>query len=252
MIKKFFTTLLLTVSLLGAVAQNANDPVVFQINGKNIYKSQFMKEFLQSIGNDPNAAPTACTYEKRKALEDYVQLYVNFQTKLADAYAMGYDTLTTLNQELAGYRKELAAPYLIDSATLQQLLREAYDRNHYVLHAAHILVHCPESATPEDTLKAYTHAMEVYQEALKSDNFYEVAQKEMRYQRMNDRDPLVREKADQVNPLEGDLGCFTVFDMIYAFESAAYAMKPRPNSHISGFLRILSRRKERLKMPTVS
>jgi peptidyl-prolyl cis-trans isomerase SurA len=226
MIKKFFTTLLLTVSLLGAVAQNANDPVVFQINGKNIYKSQFMKEFLQSIGKDPNAAPTACTYEKRKALEDYVQLYVNFQTKLADAYAMGYDTLTTLNQELAGYRKELAAPYLIDSATLQQLLREAYDRNHYVLHAAHILVHCPESATPEDTLKAYTHAMEVYQEALKSDNFYEVAQKEMRYQRMNDRDPLVREKADQVNPLEGDLGCFTVFDMIYAFESAAYAMKP--------------------------
>ena len=159
--KKFFTTLLLTATLMGAAAQNAGDPVIFQINGKNIYKSQFMKEFLQSIGKDPHAAPTACTYEKRKALEDYVQLYVNFQTKLADAYSLGYDTLTSLNQELEGYRKELAAPYLIDSATLQQLLLEAYDRNHYVLHAAHVLVHCSESATPEDTLKAYNHAMDL-------------------------------------------------------------------------------------------
>ena len=212
--------------LLGAIAQNANDPVIFQINGKETLKSQFMKEFLQSIGKDPTAAPTACTYEKRKALEDYVQLYVNFQTKLADAYALGFDTLASLNQELAGYRKELAAPYLIDSATLQYLLREAYERNHYVLHAAHILVPCSESALPADTLKAYNHAMELYNEALKTDNFYEVAQKEMRYQRINDRDPLVREKADDVNPMEGDLGCFTVFDMIYAFESAAYALKP--------------------------
>jgi peptidyl-prolyl cis-trans isomerase SurA len=224
--KKFFTALLLTATLMGAMAQNANDPIVFQINGKNIYKSQFMKEFLHSIGKDPSAAPTACTYEKRKALEDYVQLYVNFQTKLTDAYAMGFDTLSTLNQELAGYRKELAAPYLIDSATLQMLLREAYDRNHYALHAAHILVPCAESATPADTLKAYNHAMELYQEALQAKNFYSVAQKEMRAQRLENRDPLVREKADELNPTEGDLGCFTVFDMIYAFESAVYALKP--------------------------
>ena len=229
MMKKKFSLLVLCFYLLatcGTMAQNANDPVVFQINGKNVYKSQFMKEFLHSIGKDPNASPTACTYEKRKALEDYVQLYVNYRTKLADAYAMGMDTMASLNQELAGYRKELAAPYLIDSATLQGLLREAYDRNHYVLHAAHILVPCPETAEPADTLKAYKHAMEIYEEALKSDNFYAVAQKEIRTQRMNDRDPLIRQKADEVNPTEGDLGCFTVFDMIYAFENAAYALKP--------------------------
>lgn len=226
MMKKVFTLLLLTASMLGAVAQKANDPVIFQIDGKNIYKSQFMKDFLHAMGKDPSAAPTACTYEKRKALEDYVQLYVNYHTKLTDAYALGYDTLSSLNQELATYRKELAAPYLIDSATLQHLLREAYDRNHYVLHAAHILVPCDESALPADTLKAYQHAMEVYQDALKTDNFYTVAQQEMRRQRMNDRDPLVRQKADDLNPMEGDLGCFTVFDMIYAFESAVYKLKP--------------------------
>lgn len=224
--KKLFVTLFLSAMMLGAMAQQANDPVVFEIGGKNIYKSQFMKDFLQSIGKDPAAAPTACTYEKRKALEEYAQLYVNFQTKLADAYALGFDTLRSLTSELDSYRKELAAPYLIDSATMQSLLREAYDRNHYVLHAAHILVHCPETALPEDTLKAYNHAMELYRQALETPDFYTVAQQEMREQRLASRDPLERQKAEQVNPMEGDLGSFSVFDMIYSFESAAYALQP--------------------------
>lgn len=224
--KKIFALALLAIMAFGVGAQNAEDPAIFEINGKNIYKSQFMKEFLQSIGKDPAAAPTACTYEKRKALEDYVQLYVNFQTKLADAYAMGLDTMPSLCDELNTYRNELAGPYLIDSVTMQQLLREAYDRNHYVLHAAHILVPCAPNALPADSLKAYNHAMELYNMALENPNFYEVAQKEMHDQRVDNIDPLVREKADEINPMEGDLGCFTVFDMVYPFESAAYAMTP--------------------------
>ena len=175
--------LLLSVSLLSVAAQTKTDPVVFEIGGKKIYKSQFMRDFLKSIGKDSVSAPTACTYEKRKALEDYVELYVNFQAKLADAYAMGIDTLQALKDELSVYRNELAAPYLIDSASMQNLLREAYERNHYVLHAAHILVPCVDNAAPADSLKAYNHAMELYEEALKTDNFYTVAQKEMAKQR---------------------------------------------------------------------
>ena len=108
--RKVFLTLFFAASVLASVAQNANDPVIFEIGGKNFYKSQFMKEFLKSMGRDPQAAPTACTYEKRKALEDYVQLYVNFQTKLADAYALGYDTSQLLNNELAGFRRGWQPP----------------------------------------------------------------------------------------------------------------------------------------------
>lgn len=229
--KKFIASVLLSVMAFCAMAQQTADPVIFEINGRNIYKSEFMKDFLHSIGKDPAAAPTACTYEKRKALEDYVQLYVNFQTKLADAYALGLDTTKALRNELKQYRKDLAAPYLIDSVTLQNLLREAYERNHYALHAAHILVPCPETASPEDTLKAFNHALELCTKAMFETDFYKLAQQEMHDQRAKDRDPLVREKADDVNPMEGDLGCFTVFDMVYPFESAAYLMKPGDISH---------------------
>ena len=222
--KRLFFMLVLSVTMLGASAQTTSDPVVFEIGGKQILKSQFMKDFLKSIGQDPAASPTACTYEKRKALEDYVQLYVNFQAKLMDAYALGLDTASTLCEELRVYRNELAAPYLIDSATMQTLLREAYERSHYALHAAHILVPCKEGSSPADTLKAYNHALELSKKALSMD-FYTLAQQEMHDQRINDMDPLMREKADQVNPYEGELGCFTVFDMVYPFESAAYSMK---------------------------
>lgn len=221
--KKLFATIFLTAAMLSAMAQG-NDPVVFEINGKKYHKSQFLNEYLRSVGNAP--AADLSPDEKGKALREYAELYVNFHTKLADAYAQGYDTLRELNSELSTYRKELAAPYLIDSATLRQLLLEAYERNHYVLHAAHILVPCAETALPADTLKAYRQALDLYHEALTAEDFYSVAQKEMRRQRLADRDPLVREKADQVNPMEGDLGCFTVFDMIYAFENAAYGMTP--------------------------
>ena len=224
--KKLFLSIVLIAMAFGAVAQQANAPVIFEIGGKPYYKSQFMTDFLKSVGKDPNAAPTACTYEKRKALEDYVQLYVNFQAKLTDAYALGFDTMASVVRELHGYRNELAAPYQIDSTTLQQLLREAYDRNHYALHAAHILVPCREGDSPADTLKAYTHCLELLARIQGGEDFYAVSQQEMHDQRATSPDPTLREKADEANPMEGDLGCFTVLNMVYPFECKAYSLQP--------------------------
>lgn len=222
--KKLFVTILLAAMGLTVFAQQNSDPVIFEVAGQKIHKSEFMKEFLQSIGKDPSAAPTACTYEKRKSLQDYANLFVNFRAKLADAYAQKIDTLHNLNSELATYRKELAAPYLIDSLTLQNLLHEAYDRNHYALHAAHILVKCDQ--TSADSTKAYARAKELYKRIIAGEDFYALAQEEMKRQHDSDPNPEVREKPYMPNPTEGDLGCFTVFDMIYAFESAAYSMVP--------------------------
>ena len=135
--KKIFVCLFLLGLALSLNAQKNDDPVIFEINGKKIQKSEFMRDFLKSIGKDPKAAPTACTFEKRQALDEYVQLFVNYHTKLEDAYANGFDTMSSMLNELEGYRKELAAPYLIDSATLDRIMMEAYERNHYALTAAH-------------------------------------------------------------------------------------------------------------------
>lgn len=219
--KKLLTFVLLSVTLSTVLAQNAADPVIFEINGKKIYKSEFMRDFLRSVGKDPKAAPTACTYEKRQALEEYVQLFVNYRSKLEDAYANGYDTMSSMLSELEGYRKELAAPYLIDSATLENIMKEAYERNHYVLTAAHIFIPVSNKAKAEDTLKAYNSAMEYYRRLCAKEDFFALALEQAAIsaeaQGLGKNDPRARD--------DGRLGNFTVFDMVYPFESAAYGLK---------------------------
>ena len=221
--KKGLTLAFALLAMAFAMAQKSQDPVLFEIGGEQIRQSEFMKEFLRSIGKDPAAAPTACTYEKRKALEDYVQLFVNYRTKLHDAYALGMDTAAALRKELASYRNELAAPYLIDSATMASLVDEAYQRNHYAVHAAHILLPLKASASPDDTLRIYNEALSVYNRVTTGkENFFSVA-REIMDKKLS---PEEKERMGQVAPgHEGDLGFFTVFDMIYPFENTAYTLE---------------------------
>ena len=220
-LKKIIVSLFTLVLATALHAQSSNDPVVFEINGKKIYKSEFMRDFLRSVGKDPKAAPTACTYEKRQALEEYVQLFVNYRAKLADAYANGFDTLPSLLKELDGYRKELAAPYLIDSSSFDRIMEEAYQRNHYVLTAAHIFIPLSSNARGDDTVKAYNKAMDYYRRVEAGEDFAAVAREQANIvadaQGMEPDDPRRND--------DGMLGNFTVFDMVYPFESAAYALQ---------------------------
>lgn len=218
--RRLFVLLFALLMTAGLKAQTSDNPVIFEINGKKIYKSEFMKEFLRSVGKDPKAAPTACTYEKRQALEEYVELFVNYRTKLEDAYALGYDKNPDLVEELKGYRKELAVPYLIDSVTLDNIMQEAYERNHYTLSAIHLLVRVKSSATADDTLKAYEKAMSYYNRIVGGEDFVAVAQEALEA-RFNEEhippdDPRRQDK--------GLLGNFSVFDMVYPFETAVFSL----------------------------
>lgn len=194
---------------------HAQDPVVIEVGGKQIRQSEFMHAFNESVGNGLSAR-NASEAEKSKALKEYVELYANFQAKLMDARADGMDTAEDLREELARYRKDLAAPYLIDSAMLEKIMHEAYERNRYALHAIHILVKVRPDASPEDTLAAYTRAQELRARAVAGENFHDLAIEEIRRIRPN----------AEVHPNEGELNYFTSFDMVYSFENGAYALEP--------------------------
>lgn len=193
-----------------------SDPVVMEVGGKQIRQAEFMRDFNANVGQQLAKKPGVTAAEKRAALEEYVDLYATFRAKLLDAHARGFDTTAALRNELARYRKELAAPYLIDSSVLKHLLAEAYERNHYSLRAAHILVPVSASASPEDTLKAYNSIMGLYNRIVKDgEDFFAVSAEQFRKS-----NPEVDPR-----PNEGDLGYFTVFDMVYPFESAAYSLQ---------------------------
>ena len=60
--------------------------------------------------------------------------------KVAEAEAMGIDTTSAFKNELAGYREELAKPYLIDASVDDRLAHEAYDRMKEDVEVSHILI----------------------------------------------------------------------------------------------------------------
>ncbi|MBR1766466.1 MAG: peptidylprolyl isomerase [Bacteroidales bacterium] len=213
--KIFFLGLMGLMGLAPAAAQQNDNPVVMEVGGRQIREKEMMKDFMASVGNGL-VERKASEAEKRDALNEYVDLYAIFRAKLIDAHRKGLDTTEALYNELSRYRKDLAAPYLIDSTMEEKVMREAYERNHYAVHAQHILVRVRQDAAPEDTLAAYQRALDLRQRVLDGANFNTVAIEEVR--RVN--------PSAQVSPDEGNLGCFSVFDMVYPFENASYSLNP--------------------------
>ena len=171
--------------------------------GKNkITKSEFLQIYLKN-----NPSPVYDT----KSLDEYMELFSKFKLKVAEAEALGYDTLPKLKKELDGYRKQLAAPYLIDSAKNDAMVQEAYQRTKTELRASHILVRLEPNALPADTLIAFNKIMALKTKIEKGEKFADVA-------RLSSEDPSAKSNL-------GDLGFFTAFQMVYTFEEAAYNTK---------------------------
>lgn len=219
--KKTFIVLLFGALMVnGLKAQDVNeDPIVMEIGDEKITQSEFLKNFRQanSVGNNATAE------QKRNALNEYVDLFVNFRLKIKEALAERYDTVPSFVEEYSTYRNELAAPYLIDSNLLEEILQEVYRRNQQAVRASHIMVALPRNPSPDDTLKAYKKAMDIYEQAIKKDADFKklaIALSE---------DPSAKDHVSQKSGQEmkgngGDLGYFTVFDMVYPFEQAAFTM----------------------------
>ena len=178
-----------------------NDPVIMTIDGKAITKSEFLQIYLKN-NNDPK-------YDKA-SLDEYMELFKKFKLKVAEAEALGYDTIPKLVRELNGYKKQLALPYLVDSVKNQSLVKEAYDRTKTEVRASHIMIKLAPNNSPEDTLLAFNRLLEMKKRIESGEDFAEVAKG-----RGGSEDPSAAQNG-------GDLGYFTAFQMVYDFEEVAY------------------------------
>lgn len=147
--------------------------------------------------------------EKQRDINNYLDLFINFKLKVKEAYQLQLDTTRSYKREIESYKNQLTAPYLQDSTFLAKLIKDAYYRTKYKVNASHILVKLPKKVTPVDTLNAYNKILEARKEILSGKDFGKVAVK------FSD-DPSVK-----VNL--GNLGYFTAFKMVYAFENVVYS-----------------------------
>lgn len=191
----------------------------------------YSKKTLITIGDKKITAKEFMdTYEKnnintdvidKKSIEDYLQLYIDFQLKVAEAEYLKMDTAASFQKELAKYRQQLAKPYFSNDDITDELVKEAYDRMQYDMNAAHILFRCDANAIPSDTLKVYNKAMEVRERILKGEDFNAMAVEFSEDPSARDMEEIPGVRRAYVGN-KGELGYFTAFDMVYPFETGVY------------------------------
>ena len=196
-------------------------------------QSKLDKQVLMTIGGQPvTVKEFTDVYAKnnlkgdvieKKTVDEYIDLFTTFRMKVMEAEAQQLDTSAKFQKELAGYRKQLAKPFMSSDDITDELLQEAYQRKQKDIRASHILIRCDKHALPSDTLKADNKAMDIRKRALKGEDFGDLA---VRFS----EDPSARDtKATADMPARqgnrGDLGYFSVFDMVYPFETGAYNTK---------------------------
>ena len=89
-----------------ALTTFAQDEVLLTVGNKSVYASEF--EYIYNKNNAAGSVPN------RQALEEYLDLFINFKLKVVAAEAECLDTTAAFKAELRGYRNQLAAPYLTD------------------------------------------------------------------------------------------------------------------------------------------
>lgn len=200
--------LLTTLALPGFSQKAKKDPVLLDFGTTKVTKAEFERVYQKNNGGYEAArSHTPAQYQ------EYLDLYINFKRKVFEAEALGLDKTPAFEQEFGGYRKQLAQPYLSAKEVEDHLIEEAYERSKTLIHASHLLVSLSPSPSPEDTATAYARIVAYRDSVLKGiSDFNDLSQ------RVSD-DPSAREN-------KGDLGYFSVFDMVYPFESAAYQTKP--------------------------
>ena len=115
-IKKIKTLAILLVAT--TMSAQTDDTVLMTVADKDVTVGEFRYIYEKNNGDGANYSP--------KSLNEYIDLYIKFKLKVAEAKAMGLDTISVLNKELDGYRKQLTDSYIMDKEVIKALTKELY------------------------------------------------------------------------------------------------------------------------------
>lgn len=193
-------SIFLTAFALTAVSQP--DETLITIGNTKISKGEFERIYQKNNNNLYN--PT-----DKKTPEDYLQMFVDFKLKVKEAETLKMDTSAAFVNELAGYRAELAAPYLTDVTYTEQMVKELYERTTKEISASHLLLNVSPTATRQEEEEVRERILKIKAEIIAGKDFNEAA---FEYS----DDPSAKKN-------RGELGYFSAFNMVVPFENAAFA-----------------------------
>lgn len=206
MVKKLFISTCLFITGAFPLWSQSPDPVLFTIKNSPVYLSEFRQIYAKTNQEKADFSEAS--------LREYLDLYIKFKLKVQRGRELQLDTTPAFKNEFEGYRRQLAATYLVDKEVTGKLVREAFERMQQDVDISHIFIACDKNAKPADTLRAYNRAMNLYK-MLRSGAAF---------------DQLARDSSEDRSAKEngGRLGFVTAMlpDGYYQMETAVYMAKP--------------------------
>lgn len=231
--KNFLSVFILALLCATTVFSQNKKEVLMTIEGKPVYSSEFKRVYLKNLDLVQD--------ESQKDIDGYLQLFIDYKLKIAEAEAQGLDKEVLYKSEFSKYRDQLSRNYLFEDKITDELAKEAYERGKEEVNASHILIKVDYESVPRDTLVAYNKLNSIRERAVKGEDFTQLA-------KIFSEEPGAKESG-------GNLGYFSVFNMVYPFENAAYNTKVGEISKIirtSFGYHILKVNERRAKLPKIA
>lgn len=171
--KKSWSVLVALLFACTAQAQS-NDPVIMTINGVDVPRSEFEYSF-----NKNNSEGVI----DKKSIDEYVDLFINYKLKVAAAIDAHLDTMTSYKKEFVGYRDQQLYSSFYTDADVEKEAMKVYESTktsigpNGLIRPAHIFVHLPQNATPEEQAKKKALADSLYDAVKAGADFAELAKK---------------------------------------------------------------------------
>lgn len=218
--KKSILFLVAAVSFLTAAAQGS-DETLMTINGKPVSAGEFL--YIYEKNNQAGALDP-------KTMDEYLEMFINFKLKVAEAEAQGIDTTEAFKKELKGYRAQATPKYMQDDAAMDSIIALSWARIAKDRRAAHIAIQCPANADSAAQADALAKINEAYERVTIGQLKVEKKKVKGKWKTIEKRlpveafDKVAREVSTDPNVQEtgGELGWITPFRYVYALEEAVY------------------------------
>lgn len=201
----------LALTIIGLASAQNDNAVLLKVGNETITKSQFIQAYQKN---------NLLSEASEKDLREYLDLFINYRMKVQEAQSLQMDTAAAFQKELAAYKNQSAQQYMVDTDVNDKLLEEAFEHSKQHVRASHILIRCAENATPKDTLAAYHKIQQIREKIVNGLDFNEAA---FLYSEDESAQGMRNPQTGRWIPANrGELGYFSVMEMIYPFEVAAF------------------------------
>jgi peptidyl-prolyl cis-trans isomerase SurA len=193
---------LITFCLLALLAAPATGQVLFTYGKKTADAADFLRAF--------NKNNQATGKEREKALQDYLQLYINSRLRIEEAYSRGYDTLPHLRNEVNNLRAQISENYMNDPGVIDRLVREAFLRSQKDIRVSQIFISLRDENGIVQEEAAEKKKNDILKRLKAGESFSSIAT-------AYSDDPAAKFSG-------GDLGYITVFTLPYEIENLVYSL----------------------------